>query len=62
MANEIRISASDMETRASQYENEANTVEEVIAKNISKKLGKTKVTPGKVKEIKGNKYIVEVVK
>ena len=31
MANEIRISASDMETRASQYENEANTVEEVIA-------------------------------
>ena len=40
----------------------SSLVEEVIAKNISKKLGKTKVVPGKVKEIKGIENIDKLIK
>ena len=40
----------------------SSLVEEVIAKNIQKKLGKAKVVPGKVKEIKGIEYIDKLIK
>ena len=40
----------------------SSLVEEVLAKNIQKKLGKAKVVPGKVKEIKGIEYIDKLIK
>ena len=40
----------------------SSLVEEVIAKNIQKKMGKSKVIPGKVKEIKGMDEIEKLIK
>ena len=40
----------------------SSLVEEVLAKNIEKKLGKAKVVPGKVKEIKGIENIDKLIK
>lgn len=40
----------------------SSLVEEVIAKNIQKKMGKAKVVPGKVKEIKGMEEIDKLIK
>ena len=40
----------------------SSLVEEVLAKNIQKKLGKAKVVPGKVKEIKGIENIDKLIK
>ena len=40
----------------------SSLVEEVLAKNIQKKLGKSKVVPGKVKEIKGIENIDKLIK
>ena len=40
----------------------SSLVEEVIAKNLQKKMGKSKVIPGKVKEIKGMDEIEKLIK